>query len=152
MPPIVQRWLAILGIGLALFGLGFVKGCEHERDKWEALSAKAEAEAEKVTAERIRKLAEQVAKYEKDVKDANAANSRNLDLIRRLRDASANLPRDTTSPSPSKGGDQLANVFGECAVALGALAKSADTERSKAELCTRSYQTIYESQSIRKRK
>ena len=152
MPDIVVRWLIILGIGVALFGAGLLKGCQHERDKWETMSAKAEAEAEKVTAERIRKQAEQVAQYEKEVKDANAANTRNLDLIRRLRDASSNLSRDSASPATSKDGGPLADELAACGERIVRHAKEADQYYSSGKLCELAYETIYNTQSIRSRK
>ena len=76
MPDIVVRWLVILGIGVALFGAGLLKGCEHERDKWEALQAKAQAEAANETARRIKAQAELVAKFQKERDDAKADAAR----------------------------------------------------------------------------
>lgn len=146
MPPIVQRWLAILGIGLALFGLGFVKGCEHERDKLEALSAQAEAEAEKVTAERIRKQQNLVAKYEKERNDANASAARSRDAVRSLRDTIANMPRSPLVPVSSEGSPKVGDVLGECAERYSAMAGTADELYGKAQLG----EALYE--SIRKRK
>lgn len=146
MPPIVQRWLALIGVALTLFGVGFVKGCEHERDKWETLSAQAEAEAEKVTAERIRKQQNLVAKYEKERNDANASAARSRDAVRSLRDTIANMPRSPLVPVSSEGSPKVGDVLGECAERYSAMAGTADELYGKAQLG----EALYE--SIRKRK
>ena len=146
MPDIVVRWLVILGIGVALFGTGFVKGCQHERDKWEALSAKAEAEAEKVTADRIKRQQDLVAKYEKEKQDANASAARSRDAVRSLRDTIAGMSRNPVLPVASESTAKVGDVLGECAERYSSMAGTADELYGKAQLG----EAIYE--SIRKRK
>jgi len=146
MPDIVVRWLVILGIGVALFGTGFVKGCQHERDKWEALSAKAEAEAEKVTADRIKRQQDLVAKYEKEKQDANASAARSRDAVRSLRDTIAGMSRNPALPVASESTAKVGDVLGECAERYSSMAGTADELYGKAQLG----EAIYE--SIRKRK
>lgn len=146
MPDIVVRWLIVLGVGVALFGTGFLKGCEHERDKWEKLSAEAQIQAAKETADRISRQKELVARYEKERNDANASAARSRDAVRSLRDTIANMPRSPLVPVSSEGSPKVGDVLGECAERYSAMAGTADELYGKAQLG----EALYE--SIRKRK
>ena len=146
MPDIVIRWFAGLAIIAGLCGVSFLKGCEHERDKWEALQAKAQAEAANETARRIKAQAELVAKFQKERDDAKADAARNRDAVRLLRESIAGITGRPLVPVSSEGFAKVGDVLGECAERYSSMAGTADELYGKAQLG----EAIYE--SIRKRK
>lgn len=134
-------------LGAALFGFGFLKGCEGEREKWELLSAKAEAEAANETNRRIQaqaKLVEQSREREtKLIADRNSANA----AVRLLRQSIANLPANSPAPEGSKAGNAVGDVLAGCGERLVHYASEADRAHSAGLLC----QSIYDSLSNREK-
>ena len=121
MLPIVQRWLAILGVGAALFGFGMFKGCQHEQLKRAADDAKAEVVAIRVTqtikdaqAPILGIAKSEHAKTVALARDLAADNGRLRDNLRRLSDA---LPVACGS-APS----QINALLGQCAEQVAGMA------------------------------
>jgi membrane protein involved in colicin uptake len=149
IPDFVTRWLVLIGIGVALFGTGFLKGCTYERDKYEALQAKAEAEAAVETQRRFQAQSTALAKYQKERDNAqkDAANSRAA--VQRLRDTIAGLSRNPASPQGGKATDTVGIVLGDCAEANIRLASEADRIHAAGQLCEAIYDSLTNKQKVK---
>lgn len=138
----LEKWALIALIGVALFFTGMIRGCVHERDKWEAASAKAEAEADKETARRVNAQADKVRQYEKERDNAKLAAARANDAVRGLRDTIANMPRNTALVHTGAGGEVVGELLGTCAERYSGVAAKADEYHAKASLCASIYDSL----------
>lgn len=138
----LEKWALIALIGIALFFTGMIRGCVHERDKWEAASAKAEAEAATETARRVNAQADKVRQYEKERDNAKLAAARANDAVRGLRDTIANMPRNTALVATGAGGEVTGELLGTCAERYTGVAAKADEYHAKASLCGSIYDSL----------
>lgn len=144
IPEPVARALAYFGILAAAFCFGLVKGCEHERDKWEAATAVAQAAADAESARRRDKQREADGQHRAELAQARTDAAGARDAHRRLLDA-IRAGQATGNPAAAAGSapaNPLGELLGECAARHRDLAAEADLARAAGQLCERYYDAL----------
>jgi hypothetical protein len=105
VPPVVWRWLAIIGVGVALYAVGYVKGYLHEEHALDAYQAKVVADgaaaAEKATATKREqdKTTQEIRDAAKDDADAIHAYYAAHPVIVRSRPGGGAVPTASNCPA-----------------------------------------------------
>lgn len=144
-----ERWALIVLIGAALFGTGFIKGCQAERDKWELASAVAEKEAAGETHRRIQAQAELVKQSRE--REAKAISDRNrADLaVRLLRQTIEDRGRNTPVAQGGAADVEAGKLLGDCAERYRWLAGEADKANIAGSLCTSIFDSLTNRQKVK---
>jgi hypothetical protein len=146
----LEKWVLILLIGVALFFTGVMKGCQYERDKWELASAKAEKDASDETQRRIKekdRLLDELRKREaKLVLDRNRANS----AVRLLQQSIEDRGRNTDVAKGSTPDLEAGELLGDCAERYRWMAGEADKANTAGSLCTSIYESLSNRAKVKK--
>lgn len=160
MPDIVVKWLTLVGVAIALVGVGFVKGCQHGEAEAEKEKAKAIALAATEKARISLEHAQTLSKYQEKEKTDEKARADLAAANAGLRNAIAgyrrNPPIAITSENVCEAGKLLgvcaeryesvalrgAELVSECSGRLESMAGLAESERGKAELAGSLYNSI----------
>ncbi len=87
----LEKWAMILLIGIALFGIGFTKGCSYASKEHDLYVAKMEADSEKLLNTVLQRNAAKLKQYDADAKLKDVDHAKEIAKIRAARIAATGV-------------------------------------------------------------